>query len=123
MNVSKLHDAVDYLKDALRGNLVATDIFGIEDGQSIAGYNTQPAAAALFAQMTKDLNSSLKDGGFPTLGKYYLVDLVNDHKIIVVPMGKYAWGVLASKDAQIGLITNVVLPKMIDRFEEALMAK
>ncbi|MDO9325057.1 MAG: hypothetical protein Q7T80_08905 [Methanoregula sp.] len=123
MDVNKLHDAVDYLKDALRGNLIATDIFGVEDGQSIAGYNTQPTASALFARMVVDLNMVLKDGGFPSLGKYFLLDLVNDHKIIIVPMGKYAWGVLVSKDAQIGLITNVVLPKMIDRFEEALMAQ
>lgn len=123
MNVNKLNDAIDYLKDTLRGNLIATDIFSIADGQTIAGFNTQASAAALFAQMTTELNHSLKDAGFPMLGKYYLLDLVNDNKVLVIPMGKYAWGVLVSKDAQIGLLTNVLLPKMMDRFEEALMAK
>jgi hypothetical protein len=120
MDVTKLHSAIDFVKESLRGGLIATDIFTADDGQSLAGYNTQPAASALFARMTAELNGSLKDSGFPTLGKYYLMDLVDGNKVIVVPMNKYQWGLLVNKDAQIGLITNVLLPKMIDKFEEAI---
>jgi hypothetical protein len=120
MNVQKLQEGIEFLKDSLKGGLIATDIFGTEDGQSIAGFNTQPAASALFSRLTREMNTSLKESGFPTLGKYYLLDLVDQNKIIVVPMAKYQWGILVNKDAQLGLITNVLLPKMIDRFEEAL---
>jgi hypothetical protein len=120
MDVTKLHDAIDFVKNSLRGGLIATDIFTTNDGQSLAGYNSQPAASALFARMTTELNGSLTDAGFPTLGKYYLLDLVDGNKVVIVPMDKYIWGLLVNKDAQIGLITNVLLPKMIDSFEEAI---
>jgi hypothetical protein len=120
MDIMKLHSAIDFVKESLRGGLVATDIFTSDDGQSLAGYNTQPAGSALFSKMTRELNASLKDAGFPTLGKYYLMDLVDGNKVIIIPMAKYQWGMLVNKDAQIGLITNVLLPKMIDKFEDAV---
>lgn len=121
MDINKLHDAIDFVRNSLRGGLIATDIFTAADGQSIAGFNTQPAASALFARMTAEMNASLKDSGFPSLGRYYLMDLVDGNKVIVVPMDKYQWGLLVNKDAQLGLITNVLLPKMIDSFEEAII--
>lgn len=120
MNINKLNGAIDFVRNSLHGGLIATDIFSSADGQSIAGYNTQPAASALFARMTSEMNTSLKDSGFPQHGRYYLLDLVDGNKVIVVPMDKYQWGLLVNKDAQLGFVTNVLLPKMIDVFEEAV---
>ena len=52
MNVQALNNAVDSLKADLGAGLLATDIFTSADGQTIAGYNYQPNAAALFCQIT-----------------------------------------------------------------------
>ena len=121
MNVKKLEGAIDVLKENLGAGLLACDIIGSEDGQSIAGFNSQPAASALFAQITNMMAKSLDDSGFPSLGRYYLLDLVDEKMVIVLTMGDFQWGMLLDRSkAQLGLLLNVVIPKAIDSFEEAI---
>jgi len=121
MNVKKLNAAIELLKGDMGDALLATDIFGSADGQSIAGHNTQPKASALFARLTAYLTKSLKDSGFPVLGRYYVLDLADAKLVIVIPLGDYQWGMLFDTNkAQFGLLLNVVMPKLIDAFEEAI---
>jgi hypothetical protein len=121
MNVAKLKDAIETLHEDLGEGLVATDIFSIQDGQSLVGFNPREAASALFAQVTKYLFKSLKDSGFPTIGRYYLIDLVDHKAVVVIPLGNHCWGILAdSQKVPIGLVLNVALPKAISVFEEAV---
>ncbi len=121
MNVQKLNAAIELLKGDLGDALLAADIFGSADGQSIAGYNTQPKASALFNQLTGYLTKSLQGAGFPPLGRYYILDLVDAKMVIVIPLGDYQWGMLVDTNkAQLGLLLNVVMPKIIDAFEEAI---
>jgi len=120
MNVQKLNESIEVLKNNLGQSLVACDIFTTEDAQSIAGYNTQPVASALFCRITNMMNESLADSGFPTLGKFYLLDLANKFKVVVLPLGEYQWGMLIDgTKIQLGLALNVALPKAIKAFEEA----
>jgi CheY-like chemotaxis protein len=122
MNVKKINDTVEILKDDLGDGLLAADIFGTSDGQTIAGYNTQPKAAALFSQLTKYMNKSLENSGFPRLGKYYFLDLADDKMIFLIPLGDFLWGILINKEkVQLGLMLNVILPKIIDSFEDAIV--
>lgn len=121
MDIKKLNEAIDVLKEGMRSSLVATDIYTVEDGQSIAGFNPNPEASALFNRITADMNEALKGAGFPGLGKYYILDLVDGNKVLIIPMGGYQWGMLVDSQAQLGLLLNVILPKIIDAFEEALV--
>jgi CheY-like chemotaxis protein len=121
VNVQKLYAAVELLKNDLGSALLAADIFGSADGQSIAGHNSQPKASALFGQLTLFLGKSLEGSGFPKLGKYYILDLADAKMVIVIPLGDYQWGLLIdTKKVQLGLLLNVVMPKIIDAFEEAI---
>ncbi len=121
MDVQKLNETVDILKKDLGDGLLATDIFGAVDGQSVAGFNPQPKASALFNKLTDFINDSLEGSGFPPLGKYYIVDLVDGNMVVVIPMGSYRWGMLVnSNKTQMGLLLNIVIPKIIDAFEEAI---
>ncbi len=121
MNVSKLNKAIEVLKESMGGALMATDIWGTHDMQSIAGYNTQPIATALFGQIINSTNVALKEAGFPILGKYCVFDLVDGKMVVLIPMGDYAWGMLVDgKKAQLGLLLNVSLPKAIAAFEDAI---
>ena len=121
VNVQKLFTAVELLKNDLGDALLAADIFGSTDGQSIAGYNSQPKASALFGQLTLFLGKSLEGSGFPRLGKYYILDLADAKMVIVIPLGDYQWGLFVdTKKVQLGLLLNVVMPKIIDAFEEAI---
>ena len=57
---TKLLDlAVQDLRNVLRDGLVATDIWDRIDGLSLAGFNQQPVAVALFTRITTELESSL----------------------------------------------------------------
>lgn len=121
MDVQKLNQAIEIQKKDLGEGLLATDIFAKADGQSVTGYNSNPQACALFNKMTGDLHDSLVGSGFPGLGKYYILDLVDNMMVVVIPLGDYQWGMLINtKKVQLGLLLNVVMPKMIDAFEESI---
>ncbi len=121
MNANKLDEAIEVMKKDMKGGLIATDIWTVADGQSLAGFNTQPKATALFNELTSYLVESLEGSGFPALGKYYVMDLVEGVMACVIPLGEYRWGMLLdSTKAPLGLLLNVVIPNAVDRFEEAI---
>ncbi len=122
MNVQKLNEAVEVLKTNLGAGLLATDIFSSSDYQSVAGWNGNPQACAVFGEITEGMNKSLSESGFPTLAKYYLLNLLSNKMVIVIPMGDYQWGMLLDgTKISLGLILNIALPKAISAFEEALV--
>jgi len=123
MDIKKLRGAVDYLADQLGNGLISTDIWATADGQSLVSHNPQPKAVALFNQLTQHMAEALSqsEDEFVELGRYYLIDLVGDHMSIVLFLGDYQWGILFNKkEVQLGLLLNVVIPKIIDIFEEAI---
>ncbi|MGC9367804.1 MAG: response regulator [bacterium] len=122
MNVPKLNEAIEVIKSNLGPGLLSTDIFTLSDAQSIAGWNSNPTACALFTQIITMMNTTLKESGFPELGKYLLLDLVDGKMVLTIPMDEYIWLVLLDgKKSPLGLLLNVVLPKAIEAFEEALI--
>ena len=121
MNVQKLRNAMDLLIEDLGGGLLASDLFNKNDGQSVVAVNSQPAACALFSQATAYLVKSLADSGFPSLGRYWLVDLVDHKAVIILPLGDYIWGLLVdTQKVPVGLVLNVSVHKIINIYEEAL---
>ena len=92
MNVQKLNKSIETLKESLGGALMATDIWSSADMQSLAGWNSQPVATALFGQIINSTNKALKESGFPILGKYCLFDLVDGKMVVLIPMGEYGLG-------------------------------
>jgi CheY-like chemotaxis protein len=121
MKLEKLNEAIEVLKDDLGNGLLATDIFSSKDGQPIAGWNSQPAASALFSQITKMMNKALKDAGFPSLNQYYLLNLEGNKVVLVMYMNEFQWGVLMdSEKVPLGMLINVAMPKALKTFREAM---
>ena len=123
MDIKKLNEAVEYLKDQLGKGLLNTDIWSTADGQSLAAYNPQPKAVALFNQLTQQMANVLSQSeeNYVELGRYYLIDLVGEPMIIILYLGDYQWGILFNKkEVQLGLLLNIVIPQIIDIFEEAI---
>lgn len=123
MNIAKLNEALNSLKEDLGAGLLAADIFAVSDSQSIAGINSNPKFCALFNQITEMINKALKAGGSPSLRKHYILDL-NDNKIIIVALlNDYTLGILIdSQKTQLGLLLNVVLPNVTQMLSEAFGA-
>jgi hypothetical protein len=118
---TKLLDlAVQDLRNVLRDGLVATDIWDRTDGLSLAGFNQQPVAVALFTRITNELEGSMHDSNFPPLGRYYLIDLEGNHTAAVINHGTLLQGMLVdNKRANLGILISVAIPRMIEQVSKA----
>jgi len=116
----QLELAVQDLRNTLRDGLIASDIWDKNDGLSLAGFNQQPVAVALFTRITGELETSLGDSNFPPLNRYYLLDMANNHTIAVVNHGDLLQGILVdNKKANLGILISVAIPRMIDAIAKA----
>ncbi|MCU0682228.1 MAG: hypothetical protein MUF34_08235 [Polyangiaceae bacterium] len=110
-----LEAAVQDLRNILREGLLATDIWDRAAGLSLAGFNQQPVAVALFTRITEDLDGSLRDSNFPSLSRYFLLDLESNHTVVVINHGTLLQGILIdNKRANLGILISVAIPRMID---------
>lgn len=121
IDIEKLDTLTQDLKNTLKEGLLASDIFDRTNGLSLSSFNPQPAAAALFTEVTNVLTSTLTDSGFPNLKRYYLVDMENDHIVMVIRHGSdLLQGILMnSQKVNIGILLSVALPKMLAGVEKA----
>jgi hypothetical protein len=107
--------AVQDLRNVLRDGLIATDIWERTAGLSLAGFNQQPVAVALFTRMTTDLESSLTDSNFPPLSRYFLIDMEGNHTAAVINHGPLLQGLLIdNKRANLGILISVAIPRMLE---------
>jgi len=121
MNIKRFSKIVEDLKEDLGAGLVATDSWRTTDAQSLAGLNSQPKAIALFNEITRSLNKSLRGAEFPGLGQYYMVNLEGNLVVVVVVQGDYQQGMLVDlSKTTLGMLISVALPKVIEGLAEAV---
>ncbi|HEX2674101.1 MAG TPA: hypothetical protein VHM25_24665 [Polyangiaceae bacterium] len=119
-----LDSAVQDLRNVLRDGLVATDIWDRIAGLSLAGFNQQPVAVALFTRITTELESSLTDSNFPPLARYYLLDMEGNHTVAVINHGALLQGILVdNKRANLGILISVAIPRMLETVARAQAAR
>ena len=123
MNVKKLKQAVEILKEDLDGALLSCDIWGNGTGTAIAGYNQNPQATALFEKVTDYMTKALKGAGFPGLDKYYLLEMENNAMVIVLQFQEegFQWGILVdSSRVNLGLLLSIAVPNARKALLEAV---
>ena len=121
MDIKKLNELIKELHKDLGKALLSTDIWGIADGQSIAGYKSNPAAAALMNQVSQELIGSTSVAEFPSVQKFYVLELKKDKMLLCLLFGDYQWGMLLdTKQIQLGMLLNVVAPKCMEGFNAVL---
>jgi hypothetical protein len=121
MDIKKLKNSIEVLKDNLDGALLAADIWMTGTGQSIAGYNSNPQATALFERVTEYMNKALSGAGFPILNEYYMLNLEGNALVLVLQFDDYQWGMLVdSSKVQMGLLLNIAIPNARKEFLEAV---
>jgi len=115
-----LDQAVQDLRNVLRDGLIASDIWDRAAGLSLAGYNQQPVAVALFTRITLELETSLADSGFPALARYYILDMEGNHTVAMINHGVLLQGILVdNKRANLGILISVAIPRMIETVARA----
>lgn len=120
IDLDRLNQCVDAMKSLLKDGLLAVDIWNLNDGLSLAGYNSQPAAVGLFTQLTGELVSTLRDSGFPGLNRYYLLDMEGDHTSMIIRHGDLLQGMLLNnKKVNLGVLLSVALPRSLEMVGQA----
>ncbi|MBN1548626.1 MAG: response regulator [Syntrophaceae bacterium] len=121
VNVKKLNEALDTLKESAGSGLLACDIYMTRDGQSITGYNSNPTYCAMSNQITHYILNAIKEASFPPMGTTYMIDLEDDKMVIVMIVDEFQWGILIdTKKTSLGMLLNVALPRARTIFEAAL---
>ncbi|MCP5104555.1 MAG: hypothetical protein GY950_14310 [bacterium] len=119
MDLKQMNKNLHNVERELGNALISTDVWNIEDGESIAGYNSQPMACALFNQITGYINEALEEGKYPRLDKYYILELQDRKMVLVIPFGEYIWEMLIdTKKARLGVLLNSTIPGIIRSFEK-----
>lgn len=125
MNIQKLNECIEILKRDLGEGLLASSIVTMADAQTIIATEKSSAkTASLFCEVTTFMQKSLSQGqGYPQLGRYYYLDCANNIGLLFLPFGEYQWGIaIDTKKAKLGLLLNVILPTIVNAFEEALIS-
>ena len=121
IDTKALELTVQDLRNVLRDGLIATDIWERSAGLSLAGFNQQPVAVALFTRMTTDIEASLADSSFPPLARYFLMDMEGNHTAAVINHGPLLQGILVdNKRANLGILISVAIPRMLESVARAL---
>ena len=120
MNTKKLAPAIDSFRERLGTALISCDIWG-PDGLSLAGFNPKPEAVALFGDITTRLVRSLADGNFPSLGRYYLLELTDKKIVCVLVYRNHQWGALVDMDkVNMGMLISIAIPKALEDLRQAV---
>lgn len=121
IDTTKLEKCVTDLHALTKDALLATDIWDRSTGLSLAGYNAQPAAVALFNQVTEEITSTLDGAGFPALNRYYMLDLVDDNSVVILQHGSdLIQGILLnSKKTNLGIIFSIAIPRLLEAVAQA----
>jgi hypothetical protein len=123
MNIQKLNGCLEVLKKDLGDGLISSSITSTEDGQIlVATDKSNKAGATLLTEITASMREGLKT--YPVeLGQYYYVDVAGNMGILAIPFGDYQWAIVINKkQVKLGLLLNIVLPKIIDAFEDAVVS-
>lgn len=123
MNVSRVNEAIENVRNNAGNGLVAMDIWSKGDGIPIAGHNSQPQAAALCNRIYSQLVAAMKGASFPSDISDYTIR-VGDGKMIIVGTiadTDYLYGMLMdTKVTQLGMILNVIAPTFIREVGEGI---
>ncbi len=121
VELSQLDSAVAELQGQLRDGLVAADILDLTSGISLAGFNSNPAATAMFPLMADQINQMLEGIAYPELNRFFLLDLASDHSLVVVRSGEDMLTTLLIDNTKttLGVLLGVAIPRALGNIEAA----
>ncbi len=116
-----LRECILFAKEELGEGLVSSDIYSDDGLPVVEGHNSNPKAAALFANITDYIRKAVKSSGFPTLGDYYMVNLEGDNLVIILLTEHFQWKMLIDhRKIKLGYLFSIFFPEAIKKFKEAV---
>ncbi len=120
MELAKLNAIVDKAKSELGAALISCAVLG-DDGQVLVGHKPNHAVGAMLSEITGAIKKSLATSDFPSLNKYYLIDMKDNTSIMVMNSGSFEYAMaLDMTKLQMGLLMSVVGPQLFEMFQDAV---
>ncbi|HYA15531.1 MAG TPA: DUF4388 domain-containing protein [Syntrophales bacterium] len=120
----KLDECMEICRRDIGKALISVSVISMTNGKALGEYNSDPETVILFNEITNFMKGILEKSSPEALGKYYIVDLLKDNKMLFSLLcGKYEyqWGIVFdSTEVQLGLLLNVIIPKITKLFEDAI---
>lgn len=119
----KLNECIEVCKRDLGDALITASVISMPNGRALGGYNMNPETVTLFNNITASIRKVLANSPSEVLGRYYILDLEDDKTLFSFLNGKYRyqWGIVFnSSKVKLGLFLNVIIPKIIKIFEDAM---
>ncbi len=125
INVQGLQEVFERFKEDMGPGLLASDIFDKGNLVPLIGHNSNPVACALFGKIYHFIHEAAREAGFPPMHRYFLIDMQDNKAVIVVDLHRdYLLGMLVDfTKVQIGIVINVVIPKIIREFNEKVVMR
>ncbi len=127
INQEIMKSAFESLSQDLGNGFVASEVWAIGEGRPLIrdhGYNDNPKVAPLFNEVTRKLYKTLQESAYPGLGNYYLVNLDNNHLVVVITIGKLQQFILVDlAKTSMGILMSVALPNLVNILTEGFAVK
>lgn len=120
-DIAALERAFDDMKTQLGGGLVSTSIWDRRTERRYLMIKEHAHAAMMFNALTDSIAAALDNSGFPRLNRYYLIDLEQEHVVVIIRHGDDTLqGVLVNaKHCNVGLLLTVVVPRLLRQIRDA----
>lgn len=121
IDIAQLEKHMEDLRALLRDGLVAAEVWDRATALGLAAYNSNPQGVALFNRLTADIEGVLKDSNFSGLGRYYMIDLKDNHILVIVCHGADLLEglVLDAQKANLGIVLSMAVPRALDAVAKA----
>ncbi len=115
IDITQLEAAMEQAKAVLKGALLVGSIWDQSTGLPLVGYNSNPAAAALLAQLIKMLDQHLATSGFPPLDRFVFLQFQAGKAGLAIlhPYNLVQGLLIDTTKTNIGVVMSVLLPKLL----------
>jgi hypothetical protein len=115
----KLSACLNIMVKDMGDALTAVSIVDVGKGKVLASYHTAPETAEAFSGLTNFLQSAFRENTQAVLGDHLILDLKNQQTLVLLLFGEQQWCIVFDNvKCTLGLLRNVVMPKVIRTFNE-----
>ncbi|WP_298284559.1 hypothetical protein [Acidocella sp.] len=115
IDIARLEAAMAQAQTVLKGALLVGSIWDQSTGLPLVGYNSNPVAAALLAQLIQMLDQHLATSGFPALDRFLFLQFqAGKAGLAVLHPHNLVQGLLIdTTKTNVGVIMSVLLPRLL----------
>ena len=116
LDIDALDTHLAEIRALLKDGLLSASIWARETGLSLVDYQPSHVSIALFNRLTDEIHSTLSGANFPSLRRYYYIDLQDGQSVLILCHGTDLMEglIMDSKKTNLGILLSVAVPKALN---------